>query len=202
MKKTLTLRNHAKKTLRNLSHNSRIMVGGTEVRVRRHAVDTIYLASESDSLVVVGWPGAGKSGVFHDLVESLLNGGRDVVFIAVDQIGATSLGELRNEIGLEHELVEVLPNWPGGQTGILVIDALDATRGDPASAALLNLIRAVANSGTRWHVVASIRKYDLRYSPGLHDLFRGGFDPAPAPGRGVRLSSARERAALYGRRIR
>jgi hypothetical protein len=172
------LRNHARETLRYLSHNSRIIVGETEVRVRRHAVDAIRSASESDSLVVVGWPGAGKSGVFHDFAESRLDEGRDIVFIAVDQIAATSLGELRNEIGLEHELIEVLQHWPSGQAGILVIDALDAARGDPASAALLNLIRAVANSGTRWHVVASIRKYDLRYSPGLRELFRGGFDPA------------------------
>lgn len=175
------LKNHAKETLGYLSHNSRIAVGETEVRVRRHAVDAIRSASESDSLVVVGWPGAGKSGVFHDFVESRLDEGRDVVFIAVDQIGATSLGELRNEIGLEHDLIEVLQNWTGGQPGILVIDALDAARGDPASAALLNLIRAVATSGTQWHVVASIRKYDLRYSPSLRELFRGGFYPALSP---------------------
>ncbi|HEX3352833.1 MAG TPA: hypothetical protein VHS34_08435 [Terriglobales bacterium] len=38
---------------------------------------------------------------------------------AVDQIGATSLGEVRNEIGLEHELMEVLQNWTGGQVAIL-----------------------------------------------------------------------------------
>jgi hypothetical protein len=176
------LRKHAKETLRYLSHNSRIIVDGTEVRVRRHVVDAISSASESGSLVIVGWPGAGKSGVFHDFVESRLDEGRDVVFIAVDQIGAASVGELRNEIGLEYELIEVLQNWSGGQTGILVLDALDAARGDPACAALVNLIRAVVNSGTRWHVVASIRKYDLRYSPALRDLFRGGFDPASPPG--------------------
>ena len=180
-KEIIKLKNHANETLGYVSHNSRIVIGETEVRVRRHAVDAIRSASETGSLVVVGWPGAGKSGVFHDLVESRLNEGRDVVFIAVDQIGATSLGELRNEIGLEHELIEVLQNWPGGQTGLLVIDALDAARGDPASAALLNLIRAVVNSGTRWRVVASIRKYDLRCSPGLRELFRGGFDPALSP---------------------
>jgi len=122
---------------------------------------------------VVGWPGSGKSGVLHDFAESAIDAGRDVVFIAVDQIGATSLGELRNELGLEHELIEILRNWPGHRPGILVIDALDAARGDPASGALLNLVRAIVTSGGRWRVVASIRKYDLRYSPELRDLFRG-----------------------------
>jgi hypothetical protein len=172
------LRNQAEETLRYLGHNSRIPVGGTEVRVNRGATDAIRLASESDSFAVVGWPGTGKSGVLHDFVESRLNEGCDVVFIAVDQIGATSLGELRNEIGLEHEIIEVLFNWPGERAGILVIDALDAARGDPASAALLTLIRAIATSGRRWHVVASIRKFDLRYSPGLRELFRGDLNPA------------------------
>jgi hypothetical protein len=131
--------------------------------------------------VLVGWPGAGKSGVLHDFAESCISEGRDVVFIAVDQIGARSLGELRNEIGLDHELIEVLLNWSGERTGILIIDALDAARADPASTALLPLIRAIATAESRWRVVASIRKYDLRYSPALQELFRGNLGFAVAP---------------------
>jgi DNA replication protein DnaC len=172
------LKNHAKATIRYLAHNSQIPVGQNGVRVERCATEAIRQASEADSIVIVGLPGAGKSGVLHDFADSAIDGGRDVVFIAVDQIGATSLGELRNELGLEHELIEVLRNWPGQRSGILVIDALDAARGDPASAALLNLIRAIVHSGSRWRVVTSIRKYDLRYSPGLRELFRGNLDPA------------------------
>ena len=53
------------------------------------------------------------------------------------------------------------------------MDALDAVRGDPASAALLTLIRTIIRARGRWHVLASIRKYDLRYSPELCELFRG-----------------------------
>ena len=129
----------------------------------------------------MGWPGAGKSGVLHDFAESRINEGRDVVFIAVDQIGAKSLGELRNEIGIDHELLQVLINWPGEHKGLLVIDALDAARGNPAATALLALIRAIEKAGTRWQVVASIRKYDLRYNPELRELFRGSLNPAIGP---------------------
>ena len=166
------LRNQARETVRYLRHNSRIPVGRSEVRVDRLATEAIRQASESGSLVVVGWPGSGKSGVLHDFAESAIDAGRDVIFMAVDQIGATSLGELRNELGLEHELIEILRNWPGERSGILVIDALDAARGDPASGAFLNLIRSIVTSRGRWHLVASIRKYDLRYSPEMRDLFR------------------------------
>ena len=119
-----------------------------------------------------GWPCSGKSGVLHDVAESAIDAGRDVVFIAVDQIGATSLGELRNELGLEHELIEILRNWPGERSGILVIDSLDAARGDPASGALLNLIRAIVTSRGRWNLVTSIRQYEFRYRPEIRDLFR------------------------------
>jgi hypothetical protein len=175
------LKNQAKETLRYLAHNSQIPAGETAIRVRRRATEALRSASELNSLVVVGWPGAGKSGVLHDFAESRINEGRDVVFIAVDQIGARSLGELRNEIGVDHELLEVLINWPGEHKGLLVIDALDAARGDPAGTALLTLIRAIATAGSRWQVVASIRKYDLRYNPGLRELFRGSLGPAIGP---------------------
>ena len=175
------LKNHATETVRYLAHNSQIPAGGTAIRVQRRATEALRSASELNSLVVVGWPGAGKSGVLHDFAESRINEGRDVVFIAVDQIGAKSLGELRNEIGIDHELLQVLINWPGEQKGLLVIDALDAARGDPAATALLALIRAIEMAGTRWQVVASIRKYDLRYNPELRELFRGSLSPAIGP---------------------
>lgn len=176
-----TLKNYTKQTLRYLSRNSRINANGVEVRVERHATQALRSAGEAESLVVVGWPGAGKSGVLHDFVESAIEVGRDVVFIAVDQIAARSLGELRNEIGLDHELFEVLLNWPGEGNGVLVVDALDAARADPAAAMLLALLSVVATSGSRWQVVASIRKYDLRHNPELRRLFQGTLGVAGAP---------------------
>jgi hypothetical protein len=176
-----TLKNQAKETVQYLAHNSQIPAGGTAIRVSRHATEALRSASELNSLVVVGWPGAGKSGVLHDFAESRINEGRDVVFIAVDQIAARSLGELRNEIGIDHEVLDVLLNWPGEHKGLIVIDALDAARGDPAGTALLSLMRAIGKAGTRWQVVASIRKYDLRYNPGLRELFRGSLAPAIGP---------------------
>jgi len=53
----------------------------------------------------------------------------------------------------------------------LVIDALDGSRGDPTGSALLAVMQAVMQRNDQWHVAASIRKYDLRYSPVLRELF-------------------------------
>jgi hypothetical protein len=117
--------------------------------------------------------------VLHDFAESSISEGRDIVFIAVDQIGAKSLGELRSEIGIDHELVEVLLNWSGQRRGLLIIDALDAARGDPAVEAFVALVHTIVAARTRWHVVTSIRKYDLRYNQDLQQIFRGDVGTAP-----------------------
>jgi hypothetical protein len=54
-----------------------------------------------------------------------------------------------------------------------VIDALDAARTEPVSKAFRTLIQSIAEQHGRWHVVASIRKFDLRYSHDLQYLFQG-----------------------------
>lgn len=95
-----------------------------------------------------------------------------MICIATERVAAKTLGELRNELGLEHEILDLIANWPGDRVGFLVIDALDASRGDPAGAALFALLQEVIQRKSRWHMVASIRKYDLRYSPVLRRLFR------------------------------
>jgi hypothetical protein len=43
------------------------------------------------------------------------------------------------------------------------------------------LIREVIEAQTRWRVVASVRKYDLRHSPELQQLFRGILDLSVSP---------------------
>jgi hypothetical protein len=166
------LKRHSIATLSYLAPQSRISVGSADIHVSRDVVDHLKTVTELNSLVVVGGPGAGKSGVLHDLAEAFSNQGRDVVCVAVDQIAASSLGELRNELGLEHEFLEILLNWPGERVGFLVIDALDASRGGRSGNALLTLMREVMHASGRWHVIASIRKYDLRYNPQLKELFR------------------------------
>jgi hypothetical protein len=105
-------------------------------------------------------------------VQLLQQGGADVVCLATDRLEISSLFNLKAEIGLDHEITDVLKNWQGLKPGYLVIDAVDAARGDAAEQAVLSLIRTVVGANTRWRVVASIRKFDLRYSTELQQLFR------------------------------
>ncbi len=167
------LKEHSKSIVESLAHLARIRIGSTEVKIRRHCTEVLKLAVEEKSILVVGEPGAGKSGALHHLVETLKEQVRDYVFLAVDRLDARSLGGLRGEIGLNHELIEVLDNWPGLQPAFLVIDALDAARVDPAGRMIRDLIRRIVERNGRWHVVASIRKFDLRYGEEIKQLFVG-----------------------------
>lgn len=167
---------YSERTMRSLSRAASIPLSGKEIKVARSVVDELYrLAKAGQSFVVVGEPGAGKSGALYETFERLRRDGCDIVAIATEKVEATSLGSLRNELSLAHELGDVLANWNGPERGIVVIDALDAARDPRAADLFLDVVRLVLDSpGTRWSVVISIRKYDLRYNNKVKRLFPQG----------------------------
>lgn len=164
------LQTHTATALRSLRDLSQITLDGAPIHIERGAVHELEGAADRDSYLVTGHPGAGKSGALHDLAELLRSKG-DVVCLAADRLDIASLPALRSELALEHEVADVFANWLGSRPGYLLIDALDAARGTRAADALLELIREILGSGSRWHVIACIRKFDLRYSRNLQDLF-------------------------------
>jgi hypothetical protein len=91
--------------------------------------------------------------------------------LAVDKLELSSIPKLRDELRLDHSPIEVLQHWDGPKQGFLLIDALDAARGDAAATTIVDFIRQVKDSTDKWTVIASVRKWDLRYSPRLRDLF-------------------------------
>ena len=167
------LKAHTLRTAQLLADLSRIRVGQIDVTINRPAIEELAREAEGDALLVVGEPGAGKSGGLYTVVENLRATGRDVVFLAVDRLAAESLGNLRAELQLDHNIDDVLAHWPGARPGFLVIDALDAARGSPTARALQDLMRLVRTAAPRWRIIASIRKFDLRYSTELQNLFSG-----------------------------
>jgi hypothetical protein len=167
------LREYSSLTHQALADLSTIRVGDRTVKIDRPASTALRTAAEQNSVVVVGDPGSGKSGVLYDLVGVLLGEGADVVFLAVDRLEARSLGALRQEFGLEHEIVDVLRNWPGDKPAYLVVDALDAARSEASALTFYDLLAMALQNSGRWRVIASIRKFDLRHNTKLHRLFEG-----------------------------
>jgi hypothetical protein len=166
-----TLRRHTISTLEHLAGLSRIRIGSQELKVDRLAVTELLRIAEQASGLVVGQPGAGKSGAIYDTGRRLREQGRDVICFAVDRLDFTSLSQVRAELELKHSLIDVIKAWDGDGKGVILIDALDAARGAAAGEVILSLIQEL-KSGSRWNVVASIRKWDLRYNPDLRSIFR------------------------------
>jgi hypothetical protein len=146
---------------------------GQPVTLRRECQNEVEQAVQSGSLLIIGEPGAGKSGVLNSLARSLRERGDDVLELAVDRYSVESLEGLSRELKLEHSLTDVLQAWDGPSQGWLIIDALDATRGGKGEAVFRPLIEQVLAWGGRWRVVASIRSFDLRMGVKLRDLFKG-----------------------------
>ncbi len=168
------LQQYSRSTADALSEFSEILVGSTQVKIDRQATHALRAAALEGSLLVVGEPGAGKSGALHDLVETLHSEGRDVVFLAVDKLDASSKSVFRSkDLELTNDLEDVLKNWSSQEPGWLVIDALDAAKSATAFQSLCDLISKTLRTKGRWRVVASIRKFDLRYHHKLQQLFRG-----------------------------
>ena len=167
------LKRHSQRTVKRIADFAHIRVGSTSIKIQRQSRDALRSAAEEDSLLVVGTPGAGKSGALHDLVQSLSEEGRDFICLAAGDLDARSTGGLRLELDLQHDLTEVLENWPGPNPAFLVIDALDAAREPQVIETIRYIIRAVVAQKGRWRVVASIRQFDLRYSQELKRLFAG-----------------------------
>ena len=132
--------------------------------------ELLKIADQTSSLVV-GQPGAGKSGATYEAARRLSEQGRDVICFAADRLDFTNHSQVQAELGLKHPLAEVIEAWDGNGKGVILIDALDAARGAAAGEVILALIQKLKN-GSRWNVVASVRKWDLRYNPDLRETFR------------------------------
>ena len=167
------LKAHTETTIDTLWDFSRIHVGTQTITIQRAAANAARTAAGQGHLLILGTPGAGKSGALYDVARQLSEQGADVVLFGVDQLEAASTGSLRNELGLTHELANILTAWPGTRPSYLIIDALDAARTTGAARTLETIIEQVIESKERWRVIASVRKFDLRYKTKLQRLFCG-----------------------------
>jgi hypothetical protein len=172
------LREYSERTQTHLEQYEETKVDGRDIKIERRCTAAVVTAAKDGSLVLVGEPGAGKSAVISAAAQRLRTEGKEVLELAVDRLPVESLEGLRGELGLDHSLRDVLDNWPGLDAAFLFIDALDATRGGRSEFVFRTIIADVLNlPGARWHVIASIRSFDLRLGEQFRSLF-GGRPPA------------------------
>ena len=157
------LRGETRSEIARLHRHAALPIAGG-VPIGRVCMPALKAAAEAGSFLVVGEPGAGKTGVLVAFVQERLAANLATIFISVDDLAGIATDDaLRVALNLQHPLIDVLAAWPGRSRGVLVIDALDASRGGYSEAVFANLIEAVQTRlGDRWSVVASIRTFDLK----------------------------------------
>ena len=170
------LREMTRHSLVDMSRYAMIHVAGSEapIQLRRTCSEVLLAATKrAQSCLVIGDPGAGKSGALQVVAEDLLAAGRVVVLIQVDQLTGTTLADLQGDFSLSQPLIDTLAEWRPDESPILMVDALDASRGTGSEPAVRSLISEVRKRASHWTVIASIRKFDLRYGSQYHRLFHG-----------------------------
>lgn len=164
--------------LARLDGHTRLPIGGG-IPIARTSDGPLGAAVDTGSLMVIGEPGAGKTGALVGLAQARRAAGNTVVFLSVDRFpGVAIAANLQSELGLAHPLTEVLAAAPGSGRKLLIIDALDAARGGPAEGVFAQLIETLGASAPDWTVIASIRTFDLRNGRRFRDTMPG---PPPDP---------------------
>ncbi len=168
------LRKYSKEECERLARHTRLPIGGG-VPLNRRCLPALGAAVDDGSLLVIGEPGAGKTGVLVVLATRLVTGTAPFVFFSVERlINIAKYPDFREALELENDLLDVLEAWPGVEPGIFIIDALDASRGGPSEVVFTALIqRAVVQLGERWSVVASIRTFDLLNGRRFREAMQG-----------------------------
>lgn len=142
-------------------------------RLERSGQAALLAAAKDGSFLLIGEPGAGKSGSLGALARDWRSIG-PVLLLSVDSFSSvTGVRQLADDLKLEHDVADVLEAWPSGKPGLVVIDALDAARGGQAETVFIRLIEAVARLAPRWRIVASVRTFDLLSGQRLRTLMPG-----------------------------
>lgn len=157
-----------------LKRHAELPIGGG-LALKRDCLPALLDCIGQDTLLVTGEPGAGKTGVLLALANSFRERGTPVVFLSAERLaGFTTTDDFRRQLALEHSLFDVLANWPAGTPGIVIVDALDVSRGGPSEEILASFIEEIVfKLHGQWSVVASIRSFDLRNGRRFRLLARG-----------------------------
>ncbi|MEJ2630919.1 MAG: ATP-binding protein [Acidihalobacter sp.] len=168
------LREVTRRELARLAVHGRLPLG-MGMPITRESDTPLITAIRAGSLLVVGEPGAGKTGALVHAAEAIEATGDTVVFLSVDRFpGVATAADLESELRLTHPVIETLAAMPGTGSKILIIDALDAARGGPSEAVFATLIESVREQlANDWIVIASIRTFDLKNGRRFRRIFGG-----------------------------
>jgi len=144
------------------------------ISIDRPVADEILRAASLGHVMVHGEPGVGKSWAIRQLVSTYTENHSQypgqVLLIRAESLPVSSVRQAHQEMELQHPLEEVLQHITIAGTNAIVFDGLDAAREENQATAIRKMIDGVVER-TDWHVVVSIRTFDLEHSRHFRDLF-------------------------------
>ena len=134
---------------------------------RPRLVEELVELTTRGSVMVSGAPGIGKSWVLAQLIRRWKSDSRLVTALTAEDFQVSSVKEIYDAIGLSKPLPKLLSAL---KNPVLIIDGLDALRGDSSQKAFRQLIHEVLEQAPNASIVASVRTFDLQESPELQRL--------------------------------
>lgn len=139
-------------------------------RVKRpELIAQIWDLSQTGSVLITGSPGVGKSWAIAQFIRQCRAESRPMLPLMAQDFDIKSVDELTSALGFETDVLDFLKSLGGNP--VLIIDGLDALRGEPSQRAFRELICWVARRLPQCAIVASIRTFDLQQSEALQQLF-------------------------------
>ena len=132
-------------------------------------ISTLWNLSRTTSLVLTGSPGVGKTWTIGQIIRRCKQESRKFLSLAAEDFEVDSIDELKQSIGFKADFFSVLASF--GPESLLIIDGLDALRGESSQKAFRDLIRSVVDQVPNCAIVVTIRTFDLQQSPELQELF-------------------------------
>src|SRR5580698_563900 len=112
-------------------------------RVKRpELISQIWDLSQAGSVLITGSPGVGKSWAIAQLIRRSRKESRPLLPLVAEDFDIKSVDELTSALGFKTDVLEFLAAL-GGKP-VLMIDGLDALRGELSQRAFRELIRRVA----------------------------------------------------------
>lgn len=113
-----SIKAYTRSTLDALDDLSKLEIGSGSLKITRPSTETLAQRAKEGPTIVVGLPGAGKSGAVHDVAKKLLAGGNDVVVLAADRLIASTPSHLEMELRINRPLPECSITGPASYLAI------------------------------------------------------------------------------------
>ena len=134
---------------------------------RPRVIEELVELTKRGSVMVSGAPGIGKSWILAQLLKRYESDGRPVTTLIAEDFDVSNVQQIYDVLGFSKPLPKLLSTM---KDPVLIIDGLDALRGEASQRAFRDLIHAVLDEAPNSSIVASVRTFDLQESPELQRL--------------------------------